>query len=80
INPLSDLGGHVYGCYHSSCDDVHLVDPRDMVNNVRIVGMLALWIANAEKLPAAFEEDALRDRLKAGGLEENLRLARLWRW
>jgi carboxypeptidase Q len=80
INPLSDLGGHVYGCYHSSCDDVHLVDPMDMVNNARFVGMLALWIANVEALPAAFEDGALRDRLKAGGLEENLRLAKLWRW
>ena len=40
IYPLSDLGKHVYGCYHSSCDDIHLVDPQAMVNNVRFMGML----------------------------------------
>ena len=80
INPLSDLGGHVYGCYHSSCDDVHLVDPMDMVNNARRVGMLALWLANASRLPPPFLDEQLRDRLRAAGLEENLRLAGAWRW
>ncbi|MBK8340408.1 MAG: M28 family peptidase [Flavobacteriales bacterium] len=80
ITPLSDLGGHVYGCYHSSCDDVHLVDPMDMVNNARIVGMLALYLANTPILPGAFQEDALGARLKTAGLEESLRLAGLWRW
>jgi carboxypeptidase Q len=45
IYPLSDLGKHVYGCYHSSCDDLHLVDPQAMVNNVRFVGALAYLLA-----------------------------------
>ncbi|MCC6576068.1 MAG: M28 family peptidase [Flavobacteriales bacterium] len=80
INPLCDLGGHVYGCYHSSCDDVHLVDPMDMVNNVRFVGMLLLQLADAPTLPRAFTEQELGARLRREGLEEKLRMAGLWRW
>ncbi|HQW85746.1 MAG TPA: M28 family peptidase [Flavobacteriales bacterium] len=80
INPLCDLGGHVYGCYHSSCDDVHLVDPRDMVNNVRFVGALLLQLADAPALPRHFTEAELGARLRADGLEEKLRMAGQWRW
>lgn len=80
INPLCDLGGHVYGCYHSSCDDVHLVDPRDMVNNVRFVGALLLLLADADTLPRRFTEEELGVRLRADGLEEKLRMAGQWRW
>ena len=80
INPLCDLGGHVYGCYHSSCDDVHLVDPRDMVNNVRFVGALLLQLADAPVLPRHFTDAELGARLRADGLEEKLRMAGQWRW
>lgn len=80
INPMSDLGGHVYGCYHSSCDDIHLVDPRRMVDNVRYVGMLTLALADAKELPGGLSDDGLRDKLKADGLEEKLRIQREWRW
>ncbi len=80
IAPMSDLGGHVYGCYHSSCDDIHLVDPRRMVDNVRFAGMLLFALANAESLPGHFEDDALREKLQADGLEEKLKLQKDWRW
>lgn len=80
IAPLSDLGGHVYGCYHSSCDDIHLVDPRRMVDNVRFTGMLLWSLANAPTLPGHFTDDALRDRLRADGLEDKLKLQKEWRW
>ena len=53
ILPMCDLGGHVYGCYHSSCDDIHLVNPRRMVDNVRFVGMLA-YGAGRQSHPAAW--------------------------
>lgn len=80
IAPMSDLGGHVYGCYHSSCDDIHLVDPRRMVDNVRFTGMLLWSLANAQTLPGHFTDDALRDRLRADGLEDKLKLQKEWRW
>ena len=80
IAPMSDLGGHVYGCYHSSCDDIHLVDPRRMVDNVRFTGMLLHALANADSLPGHFTDEALRDRLRADGLEEKLKLQKDWRW
>jgi carboxypeptidase Q len=80
INPSSDLGSHVYGCYHSSCDDIHLVDPRAMVDNVRFVGMLLLALADAAALPPSFTDDQLRDRMRAEGLEEKLRIGGDWRW
>lgn len=78
--PLCDLGDHVYHCYHSSCDDVGLVDPAAMVNNVRRVGQMLWSLANADDLPAHFTDEQLRDRLKAEGLEEKLRLQGEWRW
>lgn len=80
IAPLSDLGGHVYGCYHSSCDDIHLVDPRRMVDNVRFTGMLLWSLTNAPTLPGHFTDDGLRDRLRADGLEDKLKLQKEWRW
>jgi carboxypeptidase Q len=80
IAPISDLGGHVYGCYHSSCDDIHLVDPQAMVNNVRRVGQLLWSLANAQQLPGHFEPSELRNRLQAAGLEEKLRIQKAWPW
>jgi carboxypeptidase Q len=80
LAPICDLGGHVYGCYHSSCDDIHLVDPQAMVNNVRRVGQLLWQLANAPELPGHFTEKELRARLVAAGLEEKLRIQKSWPW
>ena len=80
INPISDLGSHVYGCYHSSCDNIHLVDPQAMVNNVRFVGMLLYALAETGELPPPFSEAELRQRLEEAGLEEPLRLGGDWPW
>ena len=80
IYPLSDLGKHVYGCYHSSCDDIHLVDPQAMVNNVRFVGQLIYALAAVERLPGHFSEAQLRERLIAAGLEGPLRIGGDWPW
>lgn len=78
--PLSDLGRHVYGCYHSSCDDIHLVDPAAMVNNVRFIGALLMELARADDLPGHFTPEALRLRLQESGLEEPLRIGGDWPW
>ena len=80
IAPISDLGGHVYGCYHSSCDDIHLVDPRRMTDNVRYVGMLLAALANAPELPGHYTDAELREKLVEDGLEEKLRIQHEWRW
>lgn len=80
IAPICDLGGHVYHCYHSSCDDIGLVEPSAMVDNVRRVGQLLWALANVPELPGGFSDGELRDRLRADGLEEKLRLQGEWRW
>lgn len=80
LAPICDLGDHVYHCYHSSCDDVGLVDPLAMSDNVRRVGQMLWVLANADTLSARFTDQELRDRLKAEGLEEKLRLQGEWRW
>lgn len=80
IYPLSDLGKHVYGCYHSSCDDIHLVDPQAMVNNVRFVGALLQLLAAEDRLPGHFTEAALKQRLVTAGLEQPLRIGGDWPW
>ncbi len=80
IYPLSDLGKHVYGCYHSNCDDIHLVDPRAMTNNVRFVGALLIGLSEASRLPAHFNTEELRSRLISAGLEGPLRIGGDWPW
>lgn len=80
IAPICDLGEHVYHCYHSSCDDVGLVEPSAMVDNVRRVGQLVWCLANAPSLPSGLTDNELRERLQADGLEEKLRLQGEWRW
>ncbi len=80
IYPLSDLGKHVYGCYHSSCDDIHLVEPRAMTNNVRFIGALLYELASATTLPGHFSEPELRQRLVDDGLEGPLRIGGDWPW
>jgi Zn-dependent M28 family amino/carboxypeptidase len=80
IYPLSDLGKHVYGCYHSSCDDIHLVDPQAMVNNVRYTGMLVYGLASMDTLPGHFTPTDLRQRLIDAELEGPLRIGGDWPW
>lgn len=80
LYPLSDLGKHVYGCYHSSCDDIHLVDPQAMVNNARFTGMLLYGLAAQPALPPHFSEAELRARLISEGLEQALRIGGDWPW
>ncbi|HPF89084.1 MAG: M28 family peptidase [Flavobacteriales bacterium] len=80
IYPLSDLGSHVYGCYHSTCDDIHLVEPSAMTNNVRFVGALVYELAAASRLPGHFSPEELKARLISEGLETSLRIAGVWPW
>lgn len=80
LYPLSDLGKHIYGCYHSSCDDIHLVEPQAMVNNVRFTGMLLYGLASQANLPPHFSEAELRERLIRDGLEQPLRIGGDWPW
>lgn len=80
IYPLSDLGKHIYGCYHSSCDDIHLVEPRAMTNNVRFVGALLYELAGAAKLPGHFTTEELKERLISAGLDGPLRIGGDWPW
>ncbi len=80
IYPLSDLGKHVYGCYHSSCDDIHLVDPQAMVNNVRYTGLLVYGLASMDTLPGHFTPADLRQRLIDAELEGPLRIGGDWPW
>lgn len=80
IYPLSDLGKHVYGCYHSDCDDIHLVEPQAMTNNVRFVGALAIGLASEPGLPEHFTNEGLKKRLIEAGLEGPLRIGGDWPW
>ena len=78
--PLSDLGKHVYGCYHSNCDDIQLVEPKTMTNNVRFVGALVIGLAAANELPEHFTTENLKTRLIGAGLEGPLRIGGDWPW
>jgi len=80
LYPLSDLGKHVYGCYHSNCDDIQLVEPQAMTNNVRFVGALVIGLAAANELPEHFTPENLKTRLIDAGLEGPLRIGGDWPW
>lgn len=81
LSPICDLGEQVYRFYHSDGDDIQLVDPQAMVNNVRRVGQLVWSLANTpDDLPPHFIGNELPERLKKADLEEELRIQKLWRW
>lgn len=77
----SNLERHIYGCYHSDCDDFDLVNKGHMENNVRFSSMMLYALADAEQLPAEKLDDAeTKAFLEGNGLKLKLKIGGDWRW
>lgn len=77
----SNLERHIYGCYHSDCDDFDLVNEEHMRNNVRFSSMMLYALADAEQMPANKMNDAdTKDFLEGNGLKLKLKIGGDWRW
>ncbi len=77
----SNLERHIYGCYHSDCDDFDLVNEEHMRNNVRFSSMMLYALADADQLPAQKLSDSeTKDFLEGNGLKLKLKIGGDWRW
>lgn len=77
----SNLERHIYGCYHSDCDDFDLVNEVHMRNNVRFSSMMLYALADAEEMPADKMDDAqTKAFLEGNGLKLKLKIGGDWRW
>ncbi|MBX3101113.1 MAG: M28 family peptidase [Bacteroidetes bacterium] len=71
----------VTDCYHSNCDEIRLVDPVHMHNNVRFLGMMLYALADSPSLPMQrLEPHQVRDFLLQHKLDEALRIKGQWIW
>jgi carboxypeptidase Q len=71
----------VTACYHSDCDEIHLVDPAHLNNNVRFLSMLLYALADAPELPMPhLSHTQVRDFLIQHKLDEALRIKGQWIW
>ena len=77
----SNLDRSIYGCYHSDCDDFHLVNPDHIKNTARFGTMMLYGLANAETLPATkMDSETTRDFMIKNNLKEKLIIGGDWKW
>jgi Zn-dependent M28 family amino/carboxypeptidase len=77
----SNLDRSIYGCYHSDCDDFHLVNPDHIKNTSRFGTMMLYGLANAETLPATkMDSETTRDFMIKNNLKEKLIIGGDWKW
>jgi len=77
----SNLERHIYGCYHSDCDDFDLVNKEHIENNVRFSSMMLYALADADSLPAKRLTDAeTKAFLEGNRLKLKLKIGGDWRW
>ncbi len=77
----SNLDRSIYSCYHSDCDDFHLVNPDHIKNTARFGTMMLYGLANAETLPATkMDSETTRDFMIKNNLKEKLIIGGDWKW
>lgn len=81
LNANSNAEGHIYGCYHSSCDEFDLVNKQHLHNNVRFAGMMLYALACEDRIPARhLEFEEVRDFCIKYNLKDKLEIQQSWRW
>ena len=81
MSSASNLERHIYGCYHSDCDDFDLVNEEHIKNNVRFSSMMLYALADADTLPAQKLNDAeTKAYLEGHRLKLKLKIGGDWRW
>jgi len=77
----SHMDPSIYHCYHADCDDINLVNPMDMINNVRVGTMILYALTNADPFPVrTMTSQETRDYMISNGLEDNLKMQGDWKW
>lgn len=78
---INNMPASIYRCYHADCDNIDLIQPSWMTDNVRFGSMLLYALANADHLPAEKQSDvATRQFLMDNNLKTPLQIAGDWRW
>jgi hypothetical protein len=77
----SNLERSIYGCYHSDCDDFHLVNKDHITNTTRFGTMMLYGLANAKVLPATkMNSAATKQFMIDNHLDKKLKIAGDWKW
>ncbi len=75
------LSKEALNCYHADCDNIHLVNEKELKNTIRISAMLLYGLADAPQLKAArLSDDKLKEALIQSNLKEPLEISGDWRW
>lgn len=75
------LSPEVLKCYHADCDDMNLVNEKELKNTVRFGAMLLYGIADSKALQAQrMSDEELKQQLLKSNLKEPLQIAGDWRW
>ncbi|WP_413997184.1 M20/M25/M40 family metallo-hydrolase [Maribacter sp. 2307ULW6-5] len=81
LSVQSNLDPAIYGCYHSDCDDFHLVNQDHLLNTARFGTMMLHGLANADSLPAiTMDSGATKQFMIDKGLKEKLVIGGDWKW
>ncbi len=81
VGVISNLDRSIYGCYHSDCDDFHLVNETHLINTARFGTMILYGLANADKLPAQkMDSETTKQFMIDNNLKEPLKIGGDWKW
>lgn len=78
--PAGRLSKETLNCYHADCDNINLVVPEELENNLRYCAMMLYALANTPALPKQKTSDETRDYLILNGLKDELVLGKEWKW
>lgn len=78
--PAGQLSKATLNCYHADCDNINLVVPQELENNLKYCAMMLYALANKETLPKRKTSIETRDYLIKNGLKEELVLGKEWKW
>lgn len=79
-SPIGQLSPEARNCYHADCDDIELIDKKELDNNVKYTAMMLYALANSNSLPKRKTSEETRDYLIAQNLKNELILGKEWLW
>ncbi|WP_341227667.1 M28 family peptidase [uncultured Arcticibacterium sp.] len=79
-SPVGQLSREALNCYHADCDDIGLIDKKELDNNVKYTAMMLYALANSNSLPKRKTSEETRDYLIAQNLKNELILGKEWLW
>jgi carboxypeptidase Q len=81
MNPNGSFSPEALGCYHANCDNINIINKKEMMNTVKYTSMMLYALANAPELKAKkLNSEATKTFLIDQGLKNELIIGRDWRW